>query len=170
MRLTIDGRTLILTCDNQKRAEVEKLDGCYVLKTTLSKSQMQADQVHSIYKNLSKVETAFRTIKTGLLEIRPLYHRKATRTRGCAVIAMLAYKVTRAIESRCKELKIPLDSIFDALETIQATELKLGSNPPILILPTHLTIQQSAILNALNLTLPKTLSPPSSRWHDLMSH
>jgi len=29
------------------------------------------------------------------LEIRPLYHRKANRTRACAFVAMLAYAITR---------------------------------------------------------------------------
>jgi len=48
---------------------------------------------HDRYKDLAKVEFAFRTMKTTLGKIRPIYVRKEGRTRGHIFVAMLAYKV-----------------------------------------------------------------------------
>ncbi len=50
---------------------------------------MKAEEAHSAYKGLSEVEWAFRTMKTGLLEIRP--------PRVCAFVAMLAYAITQSL-------------------------------------------------------------------------
>ena len=59
-----------------EEVEMGKLDGCYVLKTDLSVTSMDKDTVHDRYKDLAMVEHAFRTMKTSLLEIRPIYVRK----------------------------------------------------------------------------------------------
>ena len=37
-------------------------------------------------------------MKTGLLEIRPIFVRKADRTRGHALVTMLALKIVRDLE------------------------------------------------------------------------
>ncbi|MEI7706256.1 MAG: IS1634 family transposase [Deltaproteobacteria bacterium] len=69
------------------------LDGIYVIRTSLSKSQMStADTVRS-YKALAEVERAFRTLKTVDLEIRPIHHRLADRVKAHIFLCMLAYYV-----------------------------------------------------------------------------
>ena len=45
------------------------------------------------YKDLSKVERAFRSIKTVDLKIRPIYHRLEDRVRAHVFLCMLAYYV-----------------------------------------------------------------------------
>lgn len=45
------------------------------------------------YKNLSKVEKAFRALKTVDLKIRPIYHYKDTRVKAHIFLCMLAYFV-----------------------------------------------------------------------------
>ncbi len=57
-------------------------DGCYVLKTDVPIEELDKEKVHDRYKDLAKVESAFRMMKTGLEELRPVYVRKAKRTRG----------------------------------------------------------------------------------------
>jgi hypothetical protein len=49
---------------------------------------------------LQKVERDFRTMKTGLLEIRPVFVRKESRTRGHVFCSMLALKLQREVERR----------------------------------------------------------------------
>ncbi len=49
---------------------------------------------------LQKLERDFRTMKTGLLEIRPLFVRKESRTRGHVFCCLLALKLQRELERR----------------------------------------------------------------------
>ena len=52
-----------------------------------------ADQTVRAYKDLSKVERAFRSMKTVDLKVRPIYHRRADRVRAHVLLCMLAYYV-----------------------------------------------------------------------------
>src|SRR3989338_4533259 len=61
---------------------------------------MDTQQVHDRYRDLQKVEKDFRTLKTGLLEIRPIFLKKGNRTRGHVFIAMLSLKLARELDRR----------------------------------------------------------------------
>jgi transposase len=76
--------------DEEKLKEVRRFDGCYVIKTNITdKQKISAKQIHERYKDLSNVEWAVRTMKTTLLETRPIYHRLETRTKAVCFISML---------------------------------------------------------------------------------
>jgi transposase len=153
---TVEGRSLLLSTNEEALQKASRLDGCYVIKTDLSREKLKAEEVHSTYKDLSEVEWAFRTMKTGLLEIRPLYHRKANRTRACAFVAMLAYAITQSLWKKTAHLNRPLEPILSSLDQIQIQEIKIaGQWVP--LLPTHLREDQESILKALKISLPKTL-------------
>ena len=66
----------------------------------VSKDQLAAQAVHDSYVALQKVERDFRTMKTGLLEVRPVFVRKDSRTRGHVLCCMLALKLQRELERR----------------------------------------------------------------------
>src|SRR5262249_4879535 len=51
------------------------LDGFYVLRTPVPASQLDAPGVVTAYKNLSRVERDFRSIKADDLDLRPIWHR-----------------------------------------------------------------------------------------------
>jgi Transposase DDE domain len=59
-----------------------RLDGIYVIRTNVPLSALTAEQVVGSYKSLAQVERAFRTLKTGDLEIRPVFHWTAPRVRA----------------------------------------------------------------------------------------
>src|SRR5947207_3634410 len=63
---------------------------------------MTAQEVHDSYIGLQKVERDFRAMKTGLLEVRPVFVRKKSRTRGHVFCCMLALKVSREMERRLR--------------------------------------------------------------------
>jgi transposase len=66
-------------------------DGIYVVRTSLPEATLgDADTVRS-YKSLSRVERAFRCIKTVDLNVRPVYHWLADRVRAHVFLCMLAY-------------------------------------------------------------------------------
>ncbi len=96
----LDGRSVRLKVDRLALAEAGRLDGCYVLKTDLPAGRVDKKVVHDRYRDLALVEQAFRTSKTVQLEMRPIYVRLADRTRGHALVVMLAYDLVREL-SRC---------------------------------------------------------------------
>ena len=79
--------------NQQKIAEEAALDGLYVIRTSVPKTTFSAQRVVGIYKNLSKVEQAFRSLKTVDLKIRPIYHWAEHRVRAHVFLCMLAYYV-----------------------------------------------------------------------------
>jgi Transposase DDE domain len=69
------------------------LDGLYVIRTSLPKEAIGAEDAVSAYKSLSQVERAFRSLKTVDLEIRPIHHWLSDRVRAHVFLCMLTYYV-----------------------------------------------------------------------------
>jgi len=86
---------LLATLDPAAQAEATGLDGCYVLETDVPQATLDAQAVHDRYRDLHAVEQDFRTMKTGLLAVRPIVGRQALRTRAHGLVTMLALNVVR---------------------------------------------------------------------------
>ena len=69
------------------------LDGIYIVRTSLTKERMDADETVRSYKLLSQAERAFRSFKTVDLMVRPIRHRLEDRVRAHIFLCMLAYYV-----------------------------------------------------------------------------
>ncbi|MDR2755306.1 MAG: IS1634 family transposase [Planctomycetaceae bacterium] len=79
---------------NTKSIQYEsELDGFYVIRTNIPAEQRKASELVRDYKRLADVEKSFRTIKTTLLDIRPIHHRLEKRVRAHFFICMLSYYV-----------------------------------------------------------------------------
>jgi len=91
---------VVETVDPQAEQRALELAGCYVIVSDVSKDQLAAQAVHDSYVALQKVERDFRTMKTGLLQVRPVFVRKDSRTRGHVLCCMLALKLHRELERR----------------------------------------------------------------------
>jgi hypothetical protein len=70
-----------------------RLDGVYVIRTSVPEAALGAEQTVGAYKSLGQVERAFRSLKTVDLEIRPVFHWTAPRVRAHVLLCMLAYYV-----------------------------------------------------------------------------
>jgi hypothetical protein len=70
-----------------------KLDGIYVIRTSVPAEDLDPAHAVQAYKDLSRVERAFRSMKTVDLEIRPIRHWSADRVRAHIFLCMLAYHV-----------------------------------------------------------------------------
>jgi len=79
--------------DEQKVAAEAALDGIYVIRTSLAKERLSADDTVRSYKMLSNVERAFRSMKTMDLKVRPIHHHLEKRVRAHIFLCMLAYYV-----------------------------------------------------------------------------
>ena len=79
---------------NQGRIDEEaSLDGLYVIRTNVSKNEMPAEGAVRSYKSLSRVEHAFRSLKSVDLKVRPVHHRLDDRVRAHVLLCTLAYYV-----------------------------------------------------------------------------
>jgi len=70
-----------------------QLDGFYILRTSEGADRLEAAEVVRRYKDLTRVERAFRSLKTVDLEIRPIRHRVEGRVRAHLFLCLLAYYV-----------------------------------------------------------------------------
>lgn len=68
-----------------------ELDGLYLIRTSESRERLSPEDVVRSYKNLARVEQAFRCLKTVDLQVRPIRHRDAARVKAHIFLCMLAY-------------------------------------------------------------------------------
>ena len=101
---TITDTTFTFRRDEQKIAAEAALDGLYIVRSNVEPQQMDAAQTVRAYKDLAKVERAFRSLKTVDLKVRPLYHRRADRVRAHVLLCMLAYWVEWHMRQKLKPL------------------------------------------------------------------
>jgi len=87
-----DGRFTFTRKLEQIAAEA-KLDGIYVIRTSVPAAELGTANAVQAYKDLSRVERAFRSMKTVDLEIRPIRHWTADRVRSHVFLCLLAYHV-----------------------------------------------------------------------------
>lgn len=119
----LKGRVVELVVDDAAKVEGEGLDGCYVVLSDVPTAAADAQTLWDRYGDLQKVERDFRTMKTTLLEIRPIFLRKAERTRAHALVAMLALKLARALERRVVPLGLTVQDALDRLAAVRLVSL-----------------------------------------------
>lgn len=79
----------------EKKATAGKLDGTYVLKT--DRRDLSSDEFWRTYILLTRVEDAFRDLKSPLLE-RPIFHHLQNRVQTHIFLCVLAYHLLATIE------------------------------------------------------------------------
>ena len=82
------------TIDEKTRQE-QQLEGNYLIKT--NRKDLKANEIWNIYIMLTRVEKAFRDLKTNL-GLRPNYHQLEDRVDGHIFISILAYHLMHTIE------------------------------------------------------------------------
>ena len=62
-----------------------------MIRTDLTEEMLGDEGVVRAYKSLARVERAFRSLKTVVLNLRPIFHRRERRVRAHLFLCMLAY-------------------------------------------------------------------------------
>lgn len=91
--LTIEDNAFSYRIREDEIAKEAALDGIYVIRTNVPAAEFSAERTVAAYKELSRVESAFRSLKTTQLQLRPIYHWKDDRIRAHVFLCMLAYYV-----------------------------------------------------------------------------
>ena len=77
----------------EKIAAEARLDGIYIVRTSLDADAIGAHEAVAAYKSLARVERAFRYLKTARLEVRPVHVYSAERVRAHVFLCALACHV-----------------------------------------------------------------------------
>lgn len=151
-------RAVAVKIDEEKYQEAIELDGCYVLKTDLSQMVASAQVVHARYKDLAQVEWAFRTMKTTHLDVRPVFVRKATRTRGHVLVVMLAYLIMAELTKRWKDCEVTAQEGIKALTTLCLQTIIVGEKtlPGAIPKPNPVVTK---LLSAAQIRMPVSIKP-----------
>lgn len=106
-----------LQIDREAVRDAERLDGKWVLIT--NDDTLAAADVADAYLGSQVIERGFRTMKSGQVEVRPMYHRLERRIEAHVKLCVLALLVSRVAELRTG---LPWAQIRHALSAVQVTE------------------------------------------------
>ena len=132
------------------------------MKTDLKKKAVSKETVHARYKDLARVEWAFRTTKTVELEMRPVYVRRASRTRGHALIVMLAYRIVLELAERWRSIDLTVQEGIRDLATLCGTQTLVNGTPQCNKIPEPRKALRK-LLKAADVRLPEALPCRSAR-------
>jgi hypothetical protein len=168
-RLDYDAEQKRLTWeeDGDKKALAAKLDGGYVLKT--DRQDLTADEIWRTYILLTRVEAAFRAMKSPLME-RPIFHHLERRTQTHIFLCVLAYHLLVAMEKRFLDRGVHTSwwTLRQQLSTHQVVtvvlptkdgkvlKIRKGTTPE----PIHREIYAT-------LKIPTEVMKPVKTWHEL---
>jgi transposase len=103
-QIQITDTTFTYSRKSEEIAAEATLDGFYILRTSLTDTDLQAGDVVRAYKNLEQAERAFGSLKGPELQIRPIHHHLADRVKAHVLICMLAYYLTWHLKAAWKPL------------------------------------------------------------------
>jgi hypothetical protein len=147
-----DGRFTFHRRQEQIAAEA-KLDGIYVIRTSLPANKIGSQAAVAAYKNLALVERAFRTLKGVDLQVRPVHHWLGHRVKAHVFLCLLAYYVEH-------HMRNALAPILFADHQPQARERSSIVMPA---QPSRAAIEKRTKRETVDGT-------PIMAWHDLIAH
>ncbi|MBT9166530.1 MAG: hypothetical protein DDT25_01218 [Chloroflexi bacterium] len=147
-----------------RKAIAEQLDGAWLLKT--DRKDLSEEEIWKTYILLTRVESAFRSMKSPLAE-RPIFHQLKRRVQTHVFLCVLAYHLLVAVEKTFLDAGIHTswETLREELSTHQVITVRLptrngstlairkGSKPE----PRHMEIYQ--ILN-----IPFEVMKPVKTW------
>jgi transposase len=127
--LTITDTDFVFARKHDEIAAEARLDGIYVIRTSLAAKTLNDDASVRAYKSLAQVERAIRSIKTVDLQIRPIFHWAAPRVRAHACLCMLAYYVEWHMRQRLAPMLYD-DADKDAAEALRSSVVAKAQRSP----------------------------------------
>ncbi|MFZ5499742.1 MAG: IS1634 family transposase [Pseudomonadota bacterium] len=109
--------------DRQALEREARYDGKYVLRTN---ADLDTDAAALAYKDLWRVERAFRELKS-TLDLRPIYHWKDRRVHGHVMVCFLALVLESALQQSLKPAgaQVEYQYLIRDLKKLKAVELTL---------------------------------------------
>jgi len=148
-----------VSIDRAKAKEEARYDGKFVLQTNLD---LGAADVALKYKELWRVERAFRTVKS-VLETRPIYHKCDDTILGHVFASFLALVVMHEIDRKlaAKGLDLEWEDVKQDLQALAEVEVFEGEET--YWLRTELKGVAGKVLSACGIRIPVMVRPGSLR-------
>jgi len=163
LQVVIEDGVLALHTDQEVLEEAQKLDGCYALKTNLQKDQASKDVIHDRYKDLALVEHAFRSCKTGHLEVRPVYVRSEPSTRAHVLVVMLAYKIIRELANCWQAINVTVEEGIHQLTTLCTQTVTMNQGGSAFNTIPKPNTDLAKLIKAAGVTMPVALAERTTR-------
>jgi transposase len=106
-----------------------RLDGIYVIRTSLTAKALDDSASVRAYKSLAQVERAIRSIKTVDLQVRPIFHWAAPRVCAHVCLCMLAYYVEWHMRQRLAPMLYD-DADKEAAEALRTSVVAKAQRSP----------------------------------------
>ncbi len=157
------GKRLEIHEDTTAMQDERDLQGVYLLRTT--DSELSAEDVWRTYMLLTRVEAAFRNLKTDL-SIRPIFHRKENRGDAHVLFAVLAYALAVTIQLRHRQHggTLTTAALLEALQPLGLAELSYRTSDGSRLAFERAAVpsaEQQAILESLGWPIPEHYLPPN---------
>jgi transposase len=160
-------KTLAGQEDSEKKARAKKLDGGYMLKT--DRQDLTADEIWRMYILLTRVEAAFRAMKSPLAE-RPIFRQLERRTQTHIFLCVLAYHLLVAIEKRFLDRGVHTSwwTLRQQLSTHQVVTVVLPTADGKVLKIRKGTTPESIHREIYStLRIPAEVMKPVKTWHEL---
>jgi transposase len=183
LRDTPAGVRLLWEMKKDREAWRDLREGAYMLRTNLQADS--AEQMWSMYMQLTEAETSFRALKSEL-SIRPLFHQKESRVKAHVLVAFLGYALWVTLKHLLQrrpemvpQLAASGESQAQSLSPMKALALLSTLQSADIVLPTtdgreirlrritEPTAEQKSLLHQLGLSLPERLKSLSKCSADL---
>ena len=159
-----DEAQLSWALDHGRKQKTESLDGSYLLKS--SRANLSAQDIWHTYILLSRVESAFRAMKSPLCE-RPIFHHLGRRVETHIFLCVLAYHLLVCIERAFLEQGIHTswETLRSQLSTHQVVTVRIPASAGRVLCirrdtrpePIHRDIYRA-------LRIPERILSPIKRW------
>lgn len=132
-----------------------RCDGKYLLRTA---TELSPTEVATAYRELWRVEAAFRNLKSGL-EIRPMYHWTPPRVRGHIGVCFLALVVESVLARLLRNhgCQDSVSTIIEALQQVRAVRVELEGQ--VFLTRTDLSVLAHKAFTAVGLRPPPKVQP-----------
>ena len=156
-------RKLVVRESAEAIKDVRDLQGVYLLRTTTP--ELSAVEVWNTYMLLTRVEAAFRNLKTDL-SLRPIFHHKEERADAHVLFAVLAYamSVTVQLRHRANGGALTTSALLEQLERVQLAELSFRTTDGARLRFERVSVptaEQDRLLKTLGWPIPEAYLPPN---------
>jgi transposase len=162
VRRTPTGKELFVQENTVAMQEQRDLQGVYLMRTTAP--DLPAPELWQTYMLLTRVESAFRDLKTDLV-LRPIFHHKEERADAHVLFAVLAYamSVTLQLRHRNHGGALTTPALLESLERVQLAELSFRTLDGAMLRFERASVptaEQQRILDSLGWPIPAHYLPP----------
>jgi len=154
--VSISQKRLILNIDENNLIKKAEMDGCYIWTTDLTEQEASDREIYERYKDLKYIEDDFRSFKTSFLEIRPLFVRSETSTRGHLVVVMLAHLILRELRAGWASFNKTVEEILGELSLLCRNTIQFSNERKIDRIPLP-NEGMKALLDAVSVKMPTSI-------------